>query len=144
MKKTFNLRIYTSFVSPTTLELFVEKDMLPLFALRSIANSTLIGKYSETPIHLKELSPSTEIFRARRDGLITQEEYQRRYALEISKLDIRKILRKLELLQELSGANGVVILGYGSSYDVCHRKVLADIFNNSGLLKERVEEILIS
>lgn len=143
MKQQSDLRIYTSFVSPVTLKNFTEKNLLPVFIIRSIINSTLIGAYSDSPIHFKELSPSTDLFRSRRDNKITQDEYQKKYALEITVLDLKEEVRKLELLKQLSGASGIVLLGYGSSYDQCHRKVLSEILNNSGLLENRVEEILI-
>lgn len=137
-----DLKIYTSFVSPLTLPEFISKELLPIFIIRNISNSSLIGKYSDTPIHVKELSPSNELFREKRDRRITQEEFEKRYAIEISEVNLEKQLQKLEQLAQCSGAKGIVLLGYGSNYENCHRRVLSDILNNSGLLNNRVREII--
>ena len=72
-----DLKIYTSFVSPLTLPMFTENGLLPIFIIRNISNSKLIGKYSRTKVHCKFLAPSTELFRLRRDNKITNEEYQK-------------------------------------------------------------------
>lgn len=137
-----DLKIYTSFVSPLTLPEFISKGLLPIFIIRNISNSSLIGKYSDTPIHMKELAPSNELFREKRDKRITQEEFEKRYAIEISEINLEKQLQKLEQLVQCSDASGVVLLGYGSSYDSCHRQVLSSILNNSGLLNNRIKEII--
>lgn len=138
-----DLKIYTSFVSPLTLKDYIEKEFLPIFIIRNIKNSTLIGGYSDTPIHMKDLAPSNELFRAKRDNLITKEEFEKKYAIEISQVNLEKVIRTFEQLVECCGAKAIVLLGYGSSYENCHRHVLADILNNSGLLTNRINEIII-
>lgn len=137
------LRIYTSFVSPLTLPQFTASDYLPIFIIRNIGNSVLIGKYSGTKIHCRELAPSTELFRLRRDKFITNEEYQKRYAKEIFEVDLEKIIKDWELLVECSGARGIILLGYGSDDSLCHRSTLRDILNSSGIFINRVEPFIL-
>lgn len=138
------LKINTSFVSPATLERFRSNNILPIFIVRNIENSELIGQYSGSPVHLKELSPSNELFRKKRDKALSIDEFKKLYTIEITeRVDLKKIIDKLESLVELSGARSVVLLGYGSDYDSCHRSVLAKILNGSGLLEKPVKELVV-
>lgn len=138
------LKINTSFVSPATLERFRSNNILPIFIVRNIENSELIGQYSGSPVHLKELSPSNELFRKKRDKALSIDEFKKLYAIEITeKVDLKRVIDKLESLVELSGARSVVLLGYGSDYDSCHRSVLAKILNGSGLLEKPVKELVV-
>ena len=138
------LKINTSFVSPATLERFRSNNILPIFIVRNIENSELIGQYSGSPVHLKELSPSNELFRKKRDKALSIDEFKKLYAIEITeRVDLKKIIDKLESLVELSGARSVVLLGYGSDYNSCHRSVLAKILNGSGLLEKPVKELVV-
>jgi hypothetical protein len=138
------LKINTSFVSPATLERFRSNNILPIFIVRNIENSELIGQYSGSPVHLKELSPSNELFRKKRDKVLSIDEFKKLYAIEITeRVDLKRIIDKLESLVELSGARSIVLLGYGSDYDSCHRSVLAKILNGSGLLEKPVKELVV-
>lgn len=138
------LKINTSFVSPATLERFRSNNILPIFIVRNIENSELIGQYSGSPVHLKELSPSNELFRKKRDKALSIDEFKKLYTIEITeRVDLKRIIDKLESLVELSGARSVVLLGYGSDYDSCHRSVLAKILNGSGLLEKPVKELVV-
>lgn len=138
------LKINTSFVSPATLEKFRSNNILPVFIVRNIENSELIGQYSGSPVHLKELSPSNELFRKKRDKALSIDEFKKLYAIEITeRVDLKRVIDKLESLVELSGARSIVLLGYGSDYDSCHRSVLAKILNGSGLLEKPVKELVV-
>lgn len=138
------LKINTSFVSPATLERFRSNNILPIFIVRNIENSELIGQYSGSPVHLKELSPSNELFRKKRDKALSIDEFKKLYAIDITeRVDLKRVIDKLESLVELSGARSVVLLGYGSDYDSCHRSVLAKILNGSGLLEKPVKELVV-
>lgn len=138
------LKINTSFVSPATLERFRSNNILPIFIVRNIENSELIGQYSGSPVHLKELSPSNELYRKKRDKALSIDEFKKLYAIGITeRVDLKRIIDKLESLVELSGARSVVLLGYGSDYDSCHRSVLAKILNGSGLLEKPVKELVV-
>lgn len=137
------LKIFTSFVSPYTLDSFTAKGLLPIFIIRNISNSPLIGCYSGTAVHMRDLAPSNELFREWRDKKITDEEYLKKYALEVSGVDLEQFLRDLEKLVQLSRARGVILLGYGQDKTRCHRSILAEVLNSSGLLVNRVAEIIL-
>ena len=87
-----HLKLLTSFVSPSTLDFFIQSDYLPIFILRNIKNSELLRKYSETAVQIKELSPSNELYQSMRDGLLSLEEYQKRYVIEMSEINLYEII----------------------------------------------------
>ena len=136
----YDIEIITSFVAPYTLKYFIKNDFLPIFILRSIHNSKLIGKYSDSAVHLKDLSPSNELFQARRDRKIEIEEYKQRYLDEIKHIDFNQIIKRLINLKDISGAKGIVLMSYGGNPVGCHRTFLAEYLNNSGLLKNKITE----
>lgn len=140
---SYQLRIVTSYVSPLNLKIFPENGYLPIFIIRSIHNSSLIGKYSGTVVHMKELSPSSELFRAKRDGLIDREEFIKRYIIEMSNINLLDMVNKFNYLASLSGAKGVVLMGYNSDDRECHRSVLRDLLNDTGLLSNHVVELIV-
>lgn len=140
---SYQLRIVTSYVSPLNLKIFPENGYLPIFIIRSIHNSNLIGKYSGTVVHMKELSPSSELFRAKRDGLIDREEFVKRYIIEMSNINLLDMVNKFNYLASLSGAKGVVLMGYNSDDRECHRSVLRDLLNDTGLLSNHVVELIV-
>lgn len=140
---SYQLRIVTSYVSPLNLKIFPENGYLPIFIIRSIHNSSLIGKYSGTVVHMKELSPSSELFRAKKDGLIDREEFVKRYIIEMSNINLLDMVNKFNYLASLSGAKGVVLMGYNSDDRECHRSVLRDLLNDTGLLSNRVVELIV-
>ena len=137
------LKIYTSYVSPLTLEAVIKNNILPIFIIRSIYNSQLIGRYSDTALHFKNLSPSDNLFRNKRDGIISDLEFKKGYIIEMSRVNFHEIIKRLDYLASLSGAAGVVLMGYGSSYESCHRKILAELLNGSGLLENNIKELII-
>lgn len=140
---SYQLRIVTSYVSPLNLKIFPENGYLPIFIIRSIHNSSLIGKYSGTVVHMKELSPSSELFRAKRDGLIDREEFVKRYIIEMSNINLLDMVNKFNYLASLSGAKGVVLMGYNSDDRECHRSILRDLLNDTGLLSNHVVELIV-
>lgn len=137
------LKIYTSYVSPLTLKTVMSANLLPIFIVRSIYNSQLIGQYSDSAVHFKNLAPSDKLFQSRRDGLISELEFKKYYVIEMSKINFQDIIKKLDNLATLSGASGVVLMGYGSSYEACHRKLLSELLNGSGLLENNIKELII-
>lgn len=136
-----NLKIYTSFVSPKNLTDIIEDNLLPIFILRNIKKSGLIGKYSDTAIHIKDLAPSDRLYQIRRDRKISREEYEKRYIIELSEQpNFQNIIRKLEKLVELCGADGVVLLDYGSGNNESHRNILSNLLNNLDILNYKITE----
>lgn len=130
------LKLLTSFVSPRTLDFFINSDYLPIFILRNIKTSTLINKYSETALQIKELSPSNELYQSMRDGLIDFEEYQKRYVIEMSGVDLYGILERIETLVNLAGAKTAILLDYSGKF--YHHNALSGIFANMGVEMEEV------
>lgn len=137
-----HLKIVTSFISPINLDLFINKlNYLPIFIIRHIKGLDTIGKYSETAIHFKSLAPSFELFRQKRDGQLTIDDFKRGYVMEITEGGrLFSDLNRISELAELSGASGVVLMSIGSNFRNCHRSVLADVINNSGYLDEPIKE----
>lgn len=135
------LRIFTSYVSQNNVASAIRQEILPVFIIRNIKNSEVIGKYSGTAVHFFQLSPSDMLFRNKRDGKISMEDYKKLYTIEMSEVSFQDIIERLEFLASICNTNRVVLMGYGHNKDNCHRSVLAEILNNSGLLEQPVEEI---
>ena len=114
---------------------------MPIFILRNIRNSKLIGKYSDSAVHFKDLSPSNALYQAKRDKKISIEEFKEDYKREISNIPLENIIKRLKSLAEISNAKAIVLLGYGSDSSVCHRTVLSELLNQSGLLSTPIKEI---
>ena len=144
MKKA-NFEVHTSFISPWTWKTLVEEgNQLPILAIRNISGSKLIGKYQDSSIHFKELSPSNELFREKRDKKIDIDEFHRRYILEIfNNVSFNDVVSRVINLYEVSGASGVVIFGYGSNDEICHRSTLSDLLNKTDLFRYRITEIIL-
>ena len=135
-----NLKLYTSYVTPENLVYFSEREILPIFIIRNISNSNIIGKYSGTPIQFKELSPTTDLFQKLKFGEINFETYQKGYVIELAEINFSTIIKKLERLAEECSAVGIVLMGYEEDPSLCHRSLLADILNKSGLLVNPITE----
>lgn len=135
-----NLKILTSYVSRENLDKFVKSEILPIFIIRNISGSRLINQYSGTILQFKQLSPQTELFQRYRSGEIDFERYQKEYVIGLAGLNYSNLIKRLEYLQELSSANSVVLLGYEKDPNMCHRTLLSDILNRTGLLEIEVRE----
>lgn len=139
-----NFDVYTSFISPWTWKHLVsEGNYLPIIAIRNIKNSNVIGHLSDTAIHFKELSPSNNLYQAKRDGDISLEDFHKRYLIELSGVSIEYIVERFNQLFEVSGASGLIIFGYGSNSEACHRSTLASLLNLSGLFKNKITEFVL-
>ncbi len=137
-----NLLVQTSYVSKENLEEAVEVlNMLPIFILRSIKNSELIGNYSGSVIHFRNLSPSSPLFQAYRDGLIDFLEYKKRFIIELSELKLYEVIGRLESLCSISAASGVILFAYGEDPETSHRKILSDFINSSEVLEKPITEL---
>ena len=142
--KRANFSVHTSFISPWTWKNLVsEGNYLPILAIRNIKHSEVIGHLNDTAVHFKELAPSNELFRAKRNGEIDIVEFQKRYLIELSGVSFNKIVDKMIQLYNVSGAKGLIIFGYGSNDEVCHRSVLASLLNTTGLFRDRITELIL-
>jgi uncharacterized protein YeaO (DUF488 family) len=137
------LKLGTSFVTPQNMKDFPERGILPIFAIRNISNSNLIGGWQGTAVHFKALSPSVELLRQYRDGQIGWSEYKAKFTQEMSGLDFVEVLKRISFLCDLSGAKGAVLMGFGKDYTRCHRSVLAEIINGCGFLNSEVKEFIL-
>lgn len=137
------LKINTSFVSPLTFKTFTDSNILPIFIIRNIRNSELIGKYEGSAIHFRNLAPSTELFRMKRDNKITLSEFKEKYKNELAKQDLVNVIYKFDFLANLCHTDKLVLLGYGTDRDICHRSVLAEVLNESGLLEYPIKEFCV-
>lgn len=138
-----NLKIYTSFVSPITFKSICDSNILPIFIIKSIKNSSLIGGFEGTAIHFKQLAPSTDLFRQKRDGSIDFSEFSKRYIIEMSQVNLPEVLETISYLTDLCNTDKVVLLSYGSDPTKCHRSLLGEILNQSGLLQNKITELIL-
>jgi uncharacterized protein YeaO (DUF488 family) len=136
-----NLKYWTSYVSPATMESLPKNNLLPIFVIRNISNSSLIGKYSNTPIHIRELTPSYELFKSYKyDNLISREEFEKKYLIELSQISIEKVMEKIEGMANSCNAIGVALLGYGK-YEEDYRSILAGFLEGYGYGK--INELIL-
>lgn len=134
------INFYTSFVTQKNLDYIVSENYLPIFIIRYISNSTVIGKYSGTAIHFKTLSPSDELYHLKRDRKISIEEFFKDYMIEISENNnFQDVINKVTNMAELCNAKGVVFMGYGEDSEICHRKILSEVLGD--ILGQKIEEL---
>lgn len=139
----YNLQVKTSYVSPINLQVFPENGYLPIFIVRNISNSPLIGQYSGTAVHFRCLAPSSDLLRLKRNGIIGREDFEKRYIIEMSGVNFPDVIGRLNYLMKISDARGIILMGYGADDKECHRSILRDLLNDSGLIGERVTELII-
>lgn len=122
------MKIYTSFASEENINKLISLNYLPIIVLRNIRNSKHLHQYSDTSIHFRELSPSTELYQSYKNGEIDIKEYHYNYLLELldRKLNTQDIYKKFLFLNNLVSAEGVVLLGYEEDPKLCHRSILSE------------------
>lgn len=138
-----DLQIYTSFVSVKNMKrCTADLNLVPVFAMKKIFNSEIIGIYSDTALHVFEFSPSNELYHSFIDGDIDMDGLHDELFDELDySLDLERFISKLETMAKVSNASGVVIMTYGRDPRKGYRPILAEYLNNSGLLKKPVYEI---
>ena len=142
--KKIDFNVHTSFVSPWTWKRLVsEGNNLPIIIVRNIRNSSVIGNLNDTAVHFRELSPSNELYRLKRDGVIDLVEFQKRYIIELSELNLDSVVDRFIQLFNVSGASGMVIFGYGSDNEACHRSTLASLLNSTGRFNKNITELIL-
>lgn len=139
-----NINVFTSFISPWTWKhLVIEGNYLPIIVVRNIRNSKVVGHLSDTAVHFKELSPSSSLYQAKRDKEIDLIDFQRKYLIELSGISIESVVERFNQLFNISGAKGLIIFGYGSDSNLCHRSILSSMFNASGLFEKEITELVL-
>lgn len=135
------LQIYTSFVSVKNLKRCTDLNLVPIFAMKKIFNSEIIGIYSGTALHFPELSPSNSLYHSYIDNNIDFDTYTKSYKEELLNLDLSEVISRLEMLTDLCEASGVVLMTYGRDVRSSYRLALGEILNESELLEKMVYEI---
>ena len=99
-----------------------------MFIIRNMRDSKLIGQYSDTCLHLRNLSPSTELLHRFKNNIINREEYKDQYLLEIVSRNISfsDLIMKFSVLDKMVSSSGIVLLGYNQDPELCHRRFLAE------------------
>jgi uncharacterized protein YeaO (DUF488 family) len=138
-----SLKLWTSYVSPALLEELVKRNILPVFIARRISNSTLIGNWEGTAVHFPELAPSPELLRSWKYQGMPDTEFRKAFEKELNHIRLGKIFGRMKTMADLTGAIGVAILGYGPNRFEDHRSVVADYINRTGLLENKVTELIL-
>lgn len=77
------------------------------------------------------LSPSKELLKKYKNGLVTEDKFRLEYLLQVSKnLECSKALESISKV--LDNGTNIILLCYEKSNDFCHRHILAEIFNEEG------------
>lgn len=138
-----DLQIYTSFVSVKNLKrCTTDLNLVPVFAMKKIFNSEIIGIYSGTVLHQYDLCPSNELYHSFLGGDIDLDTYCNNFKVELeTTVDLEECIKKFELMVKVSNASGIVIMTYDHDPRDGYRPVLCEYFNGSGKLKNPVYEI---
>lgn len=139
-EKLSGLKLWTSWMSVDVLTRLKAEDILPIFISRTISSHEDFSGWSETPVHLQELAPDPSLFWAWRSGPMLTTEFQEKYYNQLHLLDLPKVLMKIDLMADISGAHGACLLGYTEDPAEDPRSFLSDYINLSGLLKNEVIE----
>lgn len=132
------LKIYTSFLEKNNLSSIIDNGLLPILVIRKVSNFPVIERYSNAPIHFRELAPSNELIGKFNKGIISFEEFEKLYVIELSKVSIQDIIKKLEYLSEHYNSKGIVLITPDKTD--CYRKALSLVLNYSKTLTEPVVE----
>lgn len=137
------LQIYTSFVSARNIKRCVNTlNLIPVFAMKKLFNSDVIGAFSDTALHLHELSPSNELYHSYVDGELDLPGLYSGFNSELEeKVDLKSLLYRFEVMAKVCGASGIVIMTYGRDPRKGYRPAISDYLNSSGLLEKPVYEI---
>lgn len=126
------MKILTSFISKENLDSLIDLNYLPIFIIRNMRDSSLLNRYSDTCLHLRELSPSTELLSKFKNNTISVEEYRNRYLVEIvlRNISFSRLITKFSTLNDLTMSSGIVLLGYNENPELCHRRFLAEFMES--------------
>lgn len=133
------LKIYTAFASRSGIEKIKDAGYLVIYAIRGKNLKDLgLTNYTNSIYHFKNLAPSDSLIGELNAGDISFEEFEKKYVIELSKISIQDVIRKLEHLGE--NYKGVVIVTNRKKLSCCYRKALSLVLNTSKYLTETVEE----
>lgn len=131
-----NLKIYITSLKEDILGDIKNNNYLPIFAIRRISKSPVIGRYSNTPVHFPSLAPSDELMEKLEKNTIETERFEKECIIELSRVSIQDTVKKLEYLSDRNNSAGVVIVTEGDTY----KNGLLLVLKYSGFLIKEVEE----
>lgn len=132
----------TGRITAKSLEVYAKSGYVPILVVRYL--NPLVEVYRNTPIHVPELSPSADLLKDYKfDDNITYKDFTDRFKLELAKVDLATTLNKIDDLITKTNSRGAVLLCYCRDYTACHRSILANLLNQSGILSERVTELYV-
>lgn len=117
------LKIFTINSGQGVIKNVMDKNLLPIIVMNEITLLDL-KKYEGTTIHFKELAPSIELENSLDLGAISSEDFLKKYIIELSEVNFKQLIRKLENLSELSNSSGIALIGNHGLL------ALSDLFNN--------------
>ena len=130
-----NLKIYITSLEKAVLGNIRSNNFLPIFAIRKISKFPEIGRYSNTSVHIPSLAPSDELSGKLEKGIIGFEQFEKEYIIELSKISIQDIIKRLEYLSDHNNSEGVVLVTKEAG---CNGLLL--VLKYSGYLTKEVEE----
>lgn len=86
------------------------------------------------------LNPSKDLYDQYQSKKIDRLEFSMRYAEQIKTLPVEQLIRIFACLSYVEGSNGVMLLGVKKYGIECHRSVIADMINRSGIVLYKVTE----
>lgn len=134
------LKIWTSNSSESRFHELLDADILPIIIIGISKNSPLIN-WRNTMIHFLDLGPDSELWKEYKNGNIDKIEFQKKYLNQLWRTsDVLHTLEKFEILTHLSHAKGICILGGISEEVDITRETIAEYFNRTGILENKVCE----
>lgn len=122
------MKLYTYYASKDSLDNFIRLGIIPTIILRNIRESNILMPYADTYVHLRELSPSTDLFQKFKNNQIDVEEYHYQYLIELLDRHIStfNLYKKFKSLCRICNTDKIVLLGYSIDPNYCHRRALAE------------------
>lgn len=134
------LKIWTSNSSESRFHELLDAGILPIIIIGISKNSPLIN-WRNTMIHFLDLGPDPELWKEYKNGNIDKIEFQKKYLNQLWRTsDVLHTLEKFEILTHLSHAKGICILGGISEEVDITRETIAEYFNRTGILENKVCE----
>lgn len=131
----YNLYIKTTHITKENLEEIPKKDLLPIFLDSDLRPNHLVSCYHKTAIHFYNLSPTRYLISKVMAGM-SKEDFKKEYFTELLSKDWAKIIQRLEFLEDLSGAVGIVLMS--TEETPLFIDVLVEFLNKSGFLVNEV------
>lgn len=125
------MKIYTSYLAKA--KKITEHGILPVAIIRYLPKRVEM-------INITTLAPNADILKQyKADGLI--EPYTNKFNDYLDTLDAHVILDELARISNANGHKDIALICYEKSGAFCHRHLIADWLNNSGILSTPITEL---